>query len=57
MTDPKPHPLAPLIDTVRWPTPADSAALAALHRILGDMVPGLLALKDIEKSESATFDR
>jgi hypothetical protein len=52
MTDPKPHPLTPLIDTVRWPTPEDSEALRDLHRILGDMVPGLLALK--EDSESAT---
>lgn len=54
MTDPKPHPLAPLVDTVRWPTPEQSAALAALHKILGDCVPGLLALKDSENSESAT---
>jgi hypothetical protein len=52
MTDPKPHPLAPLIDTVRWPTPAESEALRELHRILGDCVPGLLALK--ENSERAT---
>jgi hypothetical protein len=51
MTDPKPHPLAPLIDTVRWPTPEESAALQALHRIFGDMVPGLLALKANEEDE------
>jgi hypothetical protein len=51
MTDPKPHPLAPLIDTVRWPTPADSDALRELHRLFADIVPGLLALKANEEEE------
>jgi hypothetical protein len=51
MTDPKPHPLTPLVDTVRWPTPAESEALRELHRILGDCVPGLLALKNTDEEE------
>jgi hypothetical protein len=31
--------------------PEDSEALRELHRILGDMVPGLLALKTNEEDE------